>query len=78
VKQQIFNNRWLNDLKLAVVNEDLNSLIKLNSSLPKEFKSNEELQEALALTKEALEFVSKAKNELSKEMSKLKKISNYL
>lgn len=78
MKQQIFNNRWLNDLKLAVVNEDLNSLIKLNSSLPKEFKSNEELQEALALTKEALEFVSKAKNELSKEMSKLKKISNYL
>ena len=78
MKQQIFNNRWLNDLKLAVVNEDLNSLIKLNSSLPKEFESNEELQEALALTKEALEFVSKAKNELSKEMSKLKKISNYL
>lgn len=78
MKQQIFKNRWLNDLKLAVLNEDLNSLIKLNSSLPKEFKSNEELQEALALTKEALEFVSKAKNELSKEMSKLKKISNYL
>ncbi|MCK9257484.1 MAG: hypothetical protein M0P02_05365 [Sulfurospirillaceae bacterium] len=78
MKQQIFKNRWLNDLKLAVLNEDLNSLIKLNSSLPKEFKSSEELQEALALTKEALEFVSKAKNELSKEMSKLKKISNYL
>ena len=78
MKQQIFKNRWLNDLKLAVLNEDLNSLIKLNRSLPKEFKSNEELQEALALTKEALEFVSKAKNVLSKEMSKLKKISNYL
>ncbi len=72
------SSSWVKKLKLALINEDLPTIVKLNDSMPNEFESKTELEEAVALTKEAITFVQDSKTKLSHEMAKLKKASKYL
>ena len=47
-------------------------------SLPESFATKAEIQEAAALTKEAIAIFEKGKTELSEELAKLRRVKKYL
>jgi len=67
---------YLNDLKIAVVNKDINRLEKLIDITP-EYDSIEEAQEIVAFLKEAISILQKEKNKLSIEMQKIKNLQKF-
>ena len=69
---------WLLDLKLSVINGDKNKILALSESIPESFESKLELDEALALTQEALTLMAERKAELGHELAKLKKVRKYI
>ncbi|WP_291951113.1 hypothetical protein [Campylobacter sp.] len=67
-------NNWINDFKLAVYTEDIEKIAKL---IEKPDFSNY-LNEALALTKEAIILMKKKQDELALNLQKLQKASAYM
>lgn len=77
MRQQKSSSFWIKALKIAIMDEDLKSIDKLSSSMPNSFTSIDEMEEAKALTKEAMSLLKNEKNKLSQEMTKLKKANRY-
>ena len=67
---------YLNNLKAAVINRDLEKIKQIIKKEPV-FESVEEAKEIQVYIKEAINIFEKEKNILLKEMQKIKKIKNY-
>ncbi len=68
---------WTNDLKIAIIEEDMESISKLTKNLP-EFKILDEAQEALSLVKVAINIADKKKQETLSIINKIKQTKNFL
>ncbi|MBN2964539.1 hypothetical protein JWV37_07085 [Sulfurospirillum sp. T05] len=72
-------NNWLNAFKLAIITQDVAKCETLISTLnTTTFTCKEELQEAVALTQEAITLFESQKQRLGNELAKLKRTKKYL
>ena len=67
---------YLKELKIAIINKDLEKLKQL-SSTSFSFKNIKEAKEALALIKEAISILQKEKETLSNQMKQIKKLQSF-
>ncbi|MEF3191562.1 MAG: hypothetical protein K6347_03285 [Campylobacterales bacterium] len=72
------NCPWLDQMLLAVANEDVDKIVALYGELPEEFATLEELQQARALIEQAIEILKKARHTVLLQMEHLKKSRAYL
>ncbi len=70
------NTFTLNELKLAVINEDFEKLEELSKKNPS-FSSIEEAKEILSYINLATQMIEKKKKKLLADMNQLKKLKNY-
>jgi len=68
---------WINDLKIAVIEEDIENITAIADSLPK-FKDINEAKEALNLIQEAIKIVKSKKEETLDIMNKIKQTKAFL
>lgn len=68
---------WLNSLKIAIIEKNTDAMDKLLDDIP-EFSDKQELQEAIYLSREALELLHTLKDEASLNMSKIQKNISFL
>lgn len=69
---------WLEEFKIALVNEDIEAIEALADKVPAEFKNIEEALQAQTLVGEAINLIQKSKANLSKEFEKLKNVKKYI
>lgn len=68
---------WLKQFKIAIIEKDVQKLEKLMDEVPT-LESQEELQEAMALLKEATDLVQGLKDSTAESMAQIKKNINFL
>ena len=68
---------WINSLKVAIIEKDIQSISDITSSLPK-FYNLREAEEALSLIREAIKIVETQKNETLSIMNKIKQTKFFL
>ncbi|MEA2073749.1 MAG: hypothetical protein U9O86_09210 [Campylobacterota bacterium] len=68
---------WLVNLKIALIEKDLERLSKLMDSTP-QLETKEEMQEALVLIEQAKELVFGLKEETKISMQQIQKNKNFL
>lgn len=68
---------WLTEVKIAIAEENIDSLDKLFGNIP-ELTNLDEIEEAVYLLKEAMELVQSLKDETAQTMSRIKKNINFL
>ena len=68
---------WLNEFKIALVNEDLDALANLAEEKPGELNKRE-LEEGLNLILQALKLFKNKQIEIKKEIQKTKAAKNYI
>lgn len=71
----IVKKTWTSEFKLALINEDIASLEKLLDSI--DYKEVD-LNEAKALTQEAIKLISKKKDAQATEIQKIQKARKYI
>ena len=69
-------NKYLNELKVAVINEDLKKIEELSNQTP-QFNTIEEAQEIQSFLKKAINLLQKEKNKLSIDMKKIKDLQKF-
>ncbi len=69
--------KWLEDLKLAIINKDIDLINSLIEDMP-EFEKLEEMQQASALIKEGIDLIKKEMDLLVISMDKMKKSKKFL
>ncbi len=69
--------KWVNNLKIAIIEEDTDNISKVLDRLPN-FKDLDEAKEALSLIQTALDLVKKKKQEVLETMNKIKKTKEFL
>ncbi len=69
--------KWLNSLKIAIIEENIDQIDALTSKLP-DFDSKKSAQEALALISEATKIVENHKAKTLVAMNKLKQTKAFL
>jgi hypothetical protein len=67
---------WIDELKIAIVNEEFAKIVELHSSIP-DFETTEQMQEASALIKIAIETLEKEKSSIDKAMNRNKIARKY-
>lgn len=68
---------WINDLKIAIIEEDIEKITSIADSLPK-FQDINDAKEALNLIREAIKIVKNKKEETLDIMNKIKKTKAFL
>ena len=68
---------WINDLKVAVIEEDIENITAITDSLP-EFKDVNDAEEALNLIQEAIKIVKNKKEETLDIMNKIRQTKVFL
>lgn len=68
---------WLNELKIALIEKDIEKLEEL-SNVKLKFETMEEMQEALYLIQEAEQLLTTLKNKTAMSMQQLKKNIDFL
>ncbi len=71
-------SKWLLEFKLAIIAKDCLKCTALVQETPKTFTCKEELEEAAALTQEAIALFETEKLKLGNELTKLKRTKKYL
>lgn len=71
------NQKWLDGLKMAVINEDITDIIKHTSDIPK-LETLEESQTLLALIQRAKELINAEMRKIDTEMTQIKQTKKYL
>jgi altronate dehydratase len=66
----------LNEIKLAVINRDLEKLKEISIKKPL-FSSIQEAQEIESYIKKAIEILNEEKSKISKEMREIKKLQKF-
>lgn len=69
---------WLDELKIAVLNEDAQAIEALASEVPGKFDNLDEALQAQELLGAALNLIQKNRAELGKELEKLKNVKKYM
>lgn len=69
--------KWINSLKIAIIEENITEIGVIIENLP-EYGNKEDAQEALALLDEAKNLVKNKKNETLTSMNKIKQTKVYL
>ncbi|MDX1809870.1 MAG: hypothetical protein R3331_10050 [Sulfurospirillaceae bacterium] len=69
--------KWLNDLKIAIIEENIENINKSIMELPN-FQDIDKAKEALSLLEEAIKVVSKEKDKVLKTMNKIQKTKEFL
>lgn len=72
-----FNKKWLNDLKIAIINNDEINAINLLDNVPK-FDNSNDLIIARSLVGEVIAMLQEAKNVITNDMTRIKQIKNFL
>ena len=67
---------YIKELKIAIINKDLEKLKKLSTS-SFSFKNIQEAKEGLALIKQAISILQKEKENLSNQMKQVKKLQKF-
>jgi len=67
---------YLNKLKIAVINEDINKLEELVNETP-EYDTIEEAKEIVVFLQQAIKLLQKEKNKLSAQMQKIKNLQKF-
>lgn len=68
---------WNSEFKLAIINENLEEIENLLSTMPK-FSSIEEMNIASSLTTSAMDMIKERKNLLYAELTKLRNVKKYI
>ncbi len=68
---------WLTKLKIAIIEKNTDALSELVSDIPK-LTDKKDIEEALYLSREALELLYTLKDETALNMSKIKKNLSFL
>jgi len=68
---------WLNNFKIALVEQNIDKLIELMQDVP-QLNNNKEREEAIYLIKEASNLVNDLKNKTSDSMKQIQKNLNFL
>jgi len=68
---------WLNQLKIAVVQKDIDQIDKLLEDIPT-LNNTKEMKEAASLLQEATKIVEKLKDETATSMQQMKKNIDFL
>ena len=69
---------WLDELKIAVANDDAEAIAKLADETPSKFDSLEDALQAQELLGAAINLIQKNRTELGKELEKLKNVKKYI
>ena len=69
---------WLDELKIAVTNDDAEAIAALADETPSKFGSLEDALQAQELLSAAINLIQKNKTELGKELEKLKNVKKYI
>ncbi len=69
--------QWINEFKIAVIEEDIDKIRELILTMPS-FEKVEEMKEAFSLIGEAKKLVQKHKNQVAIEMDKIRKSKKFL
>jgi len=67
---------YLNELKIAVINKDIEKLLRLANQEP-QYNSLEEAKEILSYINQARDILYEAKAHILKEMNEIKKLQKY-
>ncbi len=71
------SKEWINNLKIAIINNDLSKIEKYsNRKIPK-FSSIEEAKEALSFVEKAKNILQQEKNKIKLQMNRLKQSNQY-
>ena len=68
---------WINELKTAVIEEDIQNITDITDNLP-QFEDINEAEEALSLIQEAIRIVKEKKRETLDIMNKIKQTKTFL
>lgn len=72
-------NNWINDFKLAFINEDIEKIIKISAKFSEQnFENLDQMQEAQALITQAIELLGKKSQHIQNELTKLQKAQKYI
>jgi len=71
------NSQWIKELKIAVINNDIEKIGEYSKRKLPKFKNIEELQEALLWIKKATNILKKEKEKLAKELHIFKQSQKY-
>ena len=68
---------WIDELKLAIINENIDKIEILSKTIP-QFNTLKESEEALSLIEQASLLVKKEQDKISTDLQKLKNTKAYL
>jgi len=68
---------WLNQFKIAIIDKDIQKMSELNSLMPK-FETIEQIYEAQAYIKQAIQLITNQQSKLSENMAKIQKTKKFL
>jgi len=71
------STKWINQLKIAIINNDLDKLVEYSKRDIPSFSSIKDAKEALHLLQKAKNIISIKKNEIGMELNKLKESQKY-
>ncbi len=71
------NQAWIDNLKIAIINKNIDHIIKYSKKIP-DFNTIDESQTALALIARAKEIVIDEQNKIGLEMIQIKQTKKYL
>jgi hypothetical protein len=71
------SKQWINDLKIALINNDFEKIKKYSSREIPLFLSIKEAKEALHLVNEAKNILQQKKDEIAKKINSIKQIKQY-
>ncbi|WP_122867694.1 hypothetical protein [Campylobacter showae] len=69
---------WLDELKIAVANDDAEAIAALAGETPSKFDSLDDALQAQELLGAAINLIQKNRTELGKELEKLKNVKKYI
>jgi len=73
----VSSQSWLNQFKIAIIDKDTQKMDELNSSMP-EFETIEQICEAQAYIKQAIQIIVDKQSELRENMAKIQKTKKFL
>ncbi len=71
------NRVWIDNLKLAIINDNIDQIVKYSQNVPT-FDNLNDAQTAMALIKQAETAIRKEQKKIAQEMQKIKQIKKYL
>ncbi len=69
--------QWLNDFKIAIIEEDIKNLKELIFNMP-DFENVEDMKNAFSLINEAKTLIEKKQTDIKHDMNKIQKSKKFL